>query len=244
MIHSKTDKQNKSFSKKYKISTINRILSFGIKRYGAKIISGEINFLGLFLRDKIAIENIDRISYEARRIGRGCPYFYIITEKSGKEHLLLNVFLDKETFIELIKDLLILNNEIKISNFIDELLSAKIVKKKLKLKFDFTVNKKEIFNGKEFSQKHPVLYFAIPFVTLSLIFLIMSIFGRFGEHFLIEKLGIHYPPYRIIAILISGLALGFAIINLLSSLFSEYLGHRVTIILLAITVIGFCIGVL
>lgn len=239
------NKQHKSFEKKYKISTINRTFSLGIKKYGAKIVSGELCFLGLFVRDKISIENIDQISYDIRKEGKALNYFYIITDKSGKEHPFIYFFLDKSTYRELITDLLTLNPKIKITGYLTEILSD-ILPKKLELKFNF--QKKDIASivsaNTKLHLEHPFLDVLIAFIAIFLAISIMFAFGYAGEHFIIERFGSPYPSYRIGIILIGGLALSIAVLNLLSTLLSMYFGHKATIILLIIAIVGLTVGLI
>ena len=228
--------------KDYSSSTLTKILSLGFKRYGVKIISEEIVLVSLYPK-RIFIDNIDKISYELREIGRHSQYFYIITDKRGKEYRLLYSLLEGITYQKLLLDLIKLNPKITLSEYLKRFLSDEI--KKTEFKFDFKVYKGEINKrGKEFSQKYPSLDFFLVLTCVFIIISITSIFTGVGLHLLTQVFGDSYQSYRLVSIVISGLTLGLAAANLFMSLVSQYLGHKLTIISLVISIIGLCIGFL
>ena len=228
--------------KDYSSSTLTKILSLGFKRYGVKIISEEIVLVSLYPK-RIFIDNIDKISYELREIGKHSQYFYIITDKRGKEYRLLYSLLEGITYQELLRDLIKLNPKITLSEYLKGFLSDEI--KKTEFKFDFKVYKGEINKrGKEFSQKYPSLDFFLVLTCVFIIILITSIFIGVGLSLLTQVFGDSYQSYRLVSIVISGLTLGLAAANLFMSLASQYLGHKLTIITLIISIIGLCIGFL
>ena len=229
--------------KNYKTNTLTRIFSLGFKRYGVKIISEkEIVLVGLFPK-RILVNNIEKISYELRKDGRISKYFYIIIDKSGKEYTLPYSILEGITYKELLRDLIKLNPKITLSEELKEFLSDEI--KKIEFKFDFQVHKGEIFKrGKEFSQKHPSLDAFLVLTCVCLTILITSIFAGVGFYILTQIFGDTFQSYRLVSIVISGLVFALATINLFMSLVSQYLGHKLTIISIVITLIGLCIGFL
>ena len=226
--------------KSYKTSILMRIFSLGFKRYGVRIISEEIVQVGLFSK-RMLIDKIETISYEAVRAGNSLSYAYVITDNRGKIISLPYSLLDGITFQELFRDLITLNQKIMLSEELEEFLSENITEKELK--FDFEVHKGEFFKrDKELSQKYPSLD---AFIGLTIVFLILPIpfvFGGVGEYLLTQKFGDGYHLYRIFAVVASGLALSLTVTNLFISLVSMYLGHKLTIISLIITIIGLCVG--
>ena len=228
--------------KDYSTSTLTRILFLGFKRYGVKIISEEIVLVGLFPK-KILIDNIDKISYELRETGKYSNYYYIITDKRGKEYRLRYSLLEGITYQELLRDLIQLNPKIALSEYLKVFLSDEI--KKPEFKFDFKVYKGEVYKrGKEFSQKHPSLDFFLVLTCVFIICLGTVIFAGVSYPFLTQMYGDNYQSYRLVSIIISGLTFALAIANIFMSLVSQYLGHKFTIILLVISIIGLCIGFL
>jgi len=228
--------------KNYETSALMRIFSFGLYRYGVKINSEEIILTGLFPK-RILIDNIDKISYELRQSGKYSHYFYIITDKRGKEFRLRYSLLEGTTYQELLRDLIKLNPKITLSEYLEKFLSDEI--KKIEFKFDFTVHKGEIYKrGKEFSQKYPSLDFFLVLTCVFIFILITSIFAGAGSHLLAQIFGDSYQSYRLVSILISGVSFSLATANLFMSLVSQYLGNKLTITSLATTVIGLCVGFL
>ena len=226
-------------SKNYKASTLTRLFSLGFKR---KIISEELVWGSLFSQ-RILIDNIDKISYELRAAGKNSHYFYIITDNRGKEFRLRYLLLEGTTYQELLRDLIKLNPKITLSEYLEKFLSDEI--KKIEFKFDFTVHKGETYKrGVEFSQKYPSLDFFLVLTCVFLIILITSIFAGIGFFLLTQIFGDSHQLYRLVSILISGLSFSLATANLFMSLVSQYLGHKLTIISLVITIIGLCIGLL
>ena len=192
-------------TKNYKASTLTRLFSLGFKKYGIKIISEEIIW-GSFLSKRILIDNIDKISYELRKSGKNSHFFYIITNKRGKEFRLRNSLLEGTIYQELLRDLIKLNPKITLSEYLEKFLSDEI--KKIEFKFDFTVPKGEIYKrGKEFSQKYPSLDFFLVLTCVFLIILITSIFAGVGSYLLTQIFGDGYQSYRLVLFLISGLSL-------------------------------------
>jgi len=226
--------------KNYKTSILMRIFSLGLKRYGIKIISEEIVKVGLFSK-RMFIDKIEKISYETVRAGNSWSYAYVITDNRGKIMSLPYSLLDGITFQELFRDLIKLNPKIILSEKMEQFLSEDITEKELK--FDFEVHKGEFFKrDKELSQKYPSLD---AFIGLTIVFLILPIpfvFGGVGDYLLTQKFGDGYHLYRICSVVASGLAFTVAITNLFISLVSMYLGHKLTIISLIITIIGLCVG--
>ncbi len=150
--------------KDYKASTLTRVFSLGLKRYGVKIVSEEIVSVSLFPK-RIFIDNIDKISYELRTAGKYSHYFYIFTDKRGKEFRLLYSLLEGTTYQELLRDLIKLNPKITLSEYLKEFLSDEI--KKTEFKFDFKAHKGEIYKrGEEFSQKYPSLAFLLVLICV------------------------------------------------------------------------------
>ena len=233
--------------KNYKTSTLMKIFSLGLKRYGVKIISEEVVKVGLFPK-RMLIDNIDRISFKTitvyTNIGTfSSSYVYVITDNRGKRLVLLYSLLEGVTFQKLFRDLIKLNQRITLCERLEWFLSEDITEKELK--FDFKVHKGEFFKrDKELSQKYPSLDAFIGLTIVFLIFPIPFIFGGIGDYLLTQRFGDGYQLYRIISIVISGLAFAVAITNLFISLVSMYLGHKLTILSLVITIIGLCIGFL
>jgi len=228
--------------KNYKTSTLVKIFSLGLKRYGVKVISGEIVQVALFPK-RMFVDNIDKVTFETIIAGHSKSYAYVITDNRGKTLTLPYSLLDGITFQELFRDLVKLNPKIIFSKELKWFLSENITEKELK--FDFKVHKGEFFKrDKELSQKHPSLD---AFIGLTIVFLILPIpfiFGGVGDYLLTQRFGDGYQLYRIISIVISGLAFAVAITNLFISLVSMYLGHKLTMALLIITIIGLCIGMI
>jgi len=228
--------------KNYKASTLTRLFSLGFKRYGVKIISEEIVWGSSFSK-RVLIDNIDKISYELRKSGEHSYYFYIITDKREKEFRLRYSLLEGTTYQELLRDLKKMNPKITLSEYLEKFLSDEI--KKIEFKFDFTVHKGEIYKrGKEFSQKYPSLDFFLVITCVFIFILITSIFAGIGSYLLTQIFGDSYQSYRLVSILVSGLSFSLAIANIFMSLVSQYLGNKLTIISLAITIIGLCVGFL
>ena len=122
-------------------------------------------------------------------------------------------------------------------------MADEIVKKKLK--FDFYVYENSSEKGKEFWQKYPSLSVFLGVTGFVIFTLCLVIIGGIGDYLLTQRFGADYfSGYRMVALITSGVAFAVAMINLLCSLVSMYLGHKVTIISLIITVIGFCVGIL
>ena len=237
--------------KKYEASIVTKMLSLGIKKYGARIISGEILRLGLF--KKVLIDDIDEISFDKRyqdvntgqrsdMITSQIPqYFYIITDKKGKEFRLAPTLLEGVTYQELLRDLIKLNPQIALCELLKDFLSYEIKKKRLKFDFNTRSIGEAIKQNKEDGLRHPSLgcFFAL------IAFFIIILCAMYPLYFIFEVLEDNTQWYRVFSFAISGLALMFAVINLsLFSLASMYLGHKKTIIALIIAVLGLCVGIL
>jgi len=231
--------------KEYKINTMERIFSLGLKRYGVEITSEEIVLLGL-LPKRMLIDSIVEISYESRSVPAGktvtSSFFYVIKNNQGKELVLPYLLLDgAATLQELFRDLRKLNPKIILSEELEWFLSVNIEKRKLK--FDFTVHKGDhVRRRREQTHLYPSL---VSFIWLTVIFHLIAtiaLFGGLGDYLLTQRFGADYHWYRIVAVSIGGLGFFLATTNLLISLASMYLGHKWTIRLLIITIIGLCVG--
>ena len=226
--------------KKYKTSNLVKVFTLGLKRYGYKIDRGILTVMGLIPKH-ISIDSIDMISFELRSAGKAMSYFYIIIDKRGKEFQLSYSTLDGDTYQEMFREILEINPNIiltdKMRNFLDSEITHKI------LKFDFNVHKGEFFiRDQELSQKYPSLDAFIGLTIVFVFFPIPFVVGGIGNKFLIEFFGADYEIYRIWAIVISGIAFTLALSNLFISLVSMYLGHKLTVISLIISLIGLFIG--
>jgi hypothetical protein len=226
--------------KKYKTSNLIKIYTLGLKRYGYMIDRGILTIMGLIPKH-ISIDLIDMISFELRSVGKGMSYFYIIIDKRGKEFPLSYSKLDGNTYQDLFRDILKINPNIvltdKMSNFLNSEITHRV------LKFDFNVHKGEFFKrDQELSQKYPSLDAFIGLTIVFVFFPIPLVFGVVGNKLLIDNYGVYYDSYRLWAIVIGGIAFMVTLTNLLISLVSMYLGHRLTFISLIITVMGLYIG--
>ncbi len=225
--------------KKYRTSNLIRLFTLGLKRYGFKIDRGVLTVIGLIPKH-ISIDSIDAISFELRSTGKAMSYFYIVRYK-GKKLYLPYSMLDGDTYQDMFREILKINPNIVLTdnmkNFIDSEITRKI------LRFDFNVHKGEFFKrDQELSQKYPSLDAFIGFTIVFIFISVPVIFLVVGNKLLIDIFGADYTLYRLLAIVISGIAFTVTLTNLFISLVSMYLGHKLTYISLIITVIGLYIG--
>lgn len=228
--------------KKYKASMLTKIFSLGLKQYGYKIDDGTLIVVS-FIPKHISIESIEKISFEWRNVENTITYYYIITDKNGKDFQLSYSTLDGNTYQELFREILEINPTIFLTASMKDFLASEITDKVLK--FDFKVHKGEFFKrNKELTQKHPSLSSFIGFTIVFVFLPIPFVFGGVGNNILTDTYGTDYEWYRLWAIIISGIALMIALTNLFISLVSMYLGHKLTIISITVAVIGVFIGII
>lgn len=222
--------------KKYKTSTLTKVFSLGLKQYGYKIDRGILTKLGL-VSENIPIDSIDTISFGFNSVGQTFNYFYRITDKRGKEINLLYSTLEGNTYQDMFREIIKINPNIKVTyemkKFLDSEISPKI------LRCDFNVHKGEFFKrNRELTQKYPSLDVIVSFTIAFSLLLIPLAWGALGNNLLMKSFGANYDSYRFWAIEISGISFTVALINIFLSLVSMYLGHKLTFILLIISLLG------
>jgi len=229
--------------KSYKTSALIRVLTLGLKRYGVKIASGDLIKVGLFSK-RMLIDDIDTVAFKNVRLPNkpSSQYNYVFTNKKGKTLTFSHTLLEGITAQELLRDLKKLNPNITFTLVLEWFMADEIVKKKLK--FDFYVYENSSEKSKEFWQKYPSLSVFLGVTGFVIFGLCLAIIGGIGEYLLTQRFGDNYSGYRMVALVTSGVAFAVAMINLLCSLVSMYLGHKVTVISLIISVIGFFVGIL
>lgn len=227
--------------KKYKSSYIFKVLTFGLKQTAFRLEGRTLIRIGIPTL-YIPIDAISVISFELKLSGRAMTYFYVLTDQFGQEILLPFSLLEGTEYQKLFKDLIKINPQIRLTNAVRAFLDKDI--KPIKIRFDFSVNTKDYWQrSKEFSATYPSLTILIAAI-ISLIVMPLLIFLCGAVYMLmLDYVGPQYESYRIWAIVISGIALTIAIINITNSLVSFYLGHKLTVISLFITIIGFIVAV-
>lgn len=226
--------------KKYKTSALVRFFTLGIYRYGYKIDQGFLIFVGLFPK-RIAINSIKKILFEKKWINGSPTYFYIIIDHKRKRHELGYSTLEGTTFQSMFKDIIEINPDIKLNDEMVQFLNKEITD--FTLKFDFSVDTKDYFKrDQELSQSHPTLDAIMGLTIVFVFFPIPFVFGFVGDELLSVKYGVEYEIYRVISLVISGMALAVILTNLFISLVSMYLGHKLTLAAFIVFVSGILIG--
>lgn len=226
--------------KKYPASKFFKILTLGIKRYGAKINNNILhiyyNFIGT-----LSIKHIASIKY-VYKIGTKTPPGYIISLYNHKKVIIPYSLMEGYTMKELLVDLRQVNPTIKYDERTLKLANSNC-NQKYKLKFNFTPPKgKHLKNDAEFIQRYPSLDFAVVLPGLLMLIAGPLLFAFFGSKILLALHGHMFAEYRIILLVLSAFPLSFTIWNISAALISQYLGHKVTIICLAISIAFIAIG--
>lgn len=213
--------------KKYKVNTFEQILSLGLSRNGIKIDNQILN-------KEIPISQIQSIEYRSTINDKGgVAYTYQFTYTYKGRNIpttdsYLVTTLSARSWQELIKDLLQINPDIKISFELERFINQEIFEPyQWKFHFEKYDDEKEIEKRGLVVQKHTYLPMLEALVAFFLIIPIMMIpFGIdfFGDYFL------QIIEFQKALLTIGSIFLSFSIINILLALFFKYLGHKPTII--------------
>lgn len=228
-------------NKKYSVNTINKVLSFGLKRNGAKIQKGilEITEVQSSFSTKIKISHIREIHYNGVGVVYEIKCFYQKNRKL-KSYFIPLRNLSANSWRELFSDLAILNPDIVVSDEVCDFMHQEFVEE-YEWKFDFTYTSSNdtIIRRKKMFQQYTYLstieiIFGV-FLIVPIFFGIPLIGVLLGDHYFTKTIGDEYSIYKNILIGIGALGISFSIVNVLAAIFSNYLGHKVTIVF---TIIG------
>lgn len=222
--------------KKYKVNKIEQILSLGLSRNGMKIENQILN-------KEIPVSQIQSIEYcwKTTNSKGVIAYSYEFTYTYKGRNIpttdsYLVATLSARSWQELIKDLLQINPNIKISFELERFINQEVFEPyQWKFNFEKNVenNDKEIEKKGLIVQKYTYLPMLEAWVSLFLIIPIMMIpfgLGFWGDYYFSTTIAREYSIYKNILLIIGSIFLSFSILNLLSALYSTYLGHKTTII--------------
>lgn len=223
----------------YEFSKLHKILSLR----GAEI-DGEnlsIPFYGSIIsRRNINIQDIKKIHYYNKRVGirGGATMMYAFILKSGKVHEFSYMLFSGKILQKLIKDLLIINSNIKLTKPVKKLIEAEIPNLILKPNFQKKTLDESMETLEKITQFYPYINAFAGFLSVSFLILAPVLLLNLGT-----QLNGHEPEvYKEIFLIAGGISFGVTLTNLLSSLFSAYLGHKISLIFLLLGILLTAIG--
>lgn len=171
-------------------------------------------------------------------------YGYYLEIRNKKKLYLRCDLMEGFVFQELFRDLSLINRYINFDKGTNEFINERFAEK-YKIKFNFARYKESFYKRDvRFIQRYPSLNIAFIMFFICTFTIIPIALALLGRLVLNAIHGESYSLYRIISITFSSFPLIVIIVNLTAALISQYLGHKVTIICLAIFFAFIAIGLL